>query len=146
MKENKLEEKRKKIYNPNLLNKIYDLLEIMKFILTNDKIITISQVQYITLIQNYGEKKAELYYKDHYQGGLSNDDEDNGFEESSSSDDSSNKENEYEFSNNNGEIFNKIVKEKLDNVTVMTTINTTGSISERKFLIITKNTLLCRKA
>ena len=77
------------------------------------------------LIQNYGEKKAELYYKDHYQGGLSNDDEDNGFEESSS-DESSNKENEYEF-NNNGEIFNKVIKEKLDNVTVMTTINTTGN-------------------
>ena len=88
---------------------------------------TYNNFKFNELIQNYGEKKAELYYKDHYQGGLSNDDEDNGFEESSSSDDSSNKENEYEFSNNNGEIFNKIVKEKLDNVTVMTTINTTGN-------------------
>ena len=88
---------------------------------------TYNNFKFNELIQNYGEKKAELYYKDHYQGGLSNDDEDNGFEESSSSDDSSNKENEYEFSNNNGEIFNKVVKEKLDNVTVMTTINTTGN-------------------
>ena len=86
---------------------------------------TYNNFKFNELIQNYGEKKAELYYKDHYQGGLSNDDEDNGFEESSS-DESSNKENEYEF-NENGEIFNKIVKEKLDNVTVMTTINTTGN-------------------
>ena len=87
---------------------------------------TYNNFKFNDLIQNYGEKKAELYYKDHYQGGLTNDDEDNGFEESSS-DESTNKENEYEFNNNNGEIFNKIVKEKLDNVTVMTTINTTGN-------------------
>ena len=82
--------------------------------------------KYNDLIQNYGEKKAELYYKDNYQGGQSNDEEDNGFEESSS-DESSNKEPEYELNDNNGEIFNKIVKEKLDNVTVMTTINSTGN-------------------
>ena len=87
---------------------------------------TYNNFKFNDLIQNYGEKKAELYYKDHYQGGLSNDDEDNGFEESSS-DESSNKENEYDLNNNNGEIFNKVVKEKLDNVTVMTTINTTGN-------------------
>ncbi len=86
---------------------------------------TYNNFKFNDLIQNYGEKKAELYYKDHYQGGLSNDEEDNGFEESSS-DDSSNKEPEFEF-NNNGEIFNNIVKEKLDNVTVMTTINSTGN-------------------
>ena len=43
-------EKRNKIYNPNLLNKIYDLLEIMKYILTNDKIITISQIKNIIII------------------------------------------------------------------------------------------------
>ena len=88
---------------------------------------TYNNFKFNDLIQNYGEKKAELYYKDHYQGGLSNDDEDNGFEESSS-DETSNKDNEYEFNNNNnGEIFNKMVKEKLDNVTVMTTINSTGN-------------------
>ena len=86
---------------------------------------TYNNFKFNDLIQNYGEKKAELYYKDHYQGGLTNEDEDNGFEESSS-DETTNKENEYEF-NENGEIFNKIVKEKLDNVTVMTTINTTGN-------------------
>ena len=88
---------------------------------------TYNNFKFNELIQNYGEKKAELYYKDHYQGGLSNDDEDNGFEESSS-DETSDRENEYDFSNNNnGEIFNKMVKEKLDNVTVMTTINSTGN-------------------
>ena len=88
---------------------------------------TYNNFQFNDLIQNYGEKKAEIYYKDHYQGGLSNDEEDNGFEESSSSDESSNKEPEFEFNDNNGEIFNKVVKEKLDNVTVMTTINSTGN-------------------
>ena len=78
------------------------------------------------IIQNYGEKKAELYYKENYQGGVTNNEGDNGMEESSSGDETSNKENEYAF-NENGEIFNKLVKEKLDNVTVMTTINSTGN-------------------
>ena len=88
---------------------------------------TYNNFKFNDLIQNYGEKKAELYYKDHYQGGISNDDEDNGFEESSS-EESSNKENELELNNNNnGEIFSNVVKEKIDNVTVMTTIDTTGN-------------------
>ena len=43
------QDKINKIYNPNLLTKIFDLLEIMKYILTNDKIITISQIENITL-------------------------------------------------------------------------------------------------
>ena len=77
------------------------------------------------IIQNYGEKKAEIYYKQNYQGGVTNDEENNGMEESSS-DESSNKENEYEF-NDDGKIFNNMVKEKLDNVTVMTTISTNGN-------------------
>jgi len=77
------------------------------------------------IIQNYGEKKAEIYYKQNYQGGVTNDEENNGMEESSS-DESSNKENEYEF-NDDGKIFNNMVKEKLDNVTVMTTISNTGN-------------------
>ena len=38
-----------KIYNPNLLTKIFDLLDIMKYILTNEKIITISQIENIIL-------------------------------------------------------------------------------------------------
>ena len=86
---------------------------------------TYNNFKFNEIIQNYGQKKAELYYKNNYQGGVSNDD-DNGFEESSS-DESSDKD-EYEFNNiNNREIFNKIVKEKIDNVTVMTTINSTGN-------------------
>ena len=59
------------------------------------------------IIQNYGEKKAELYYKENYQGGVTNNEGDNGMEESSSGDETSNKENEYAF-NENGEIFNKL--------------------------------------
>ena len=42
-------DQRNKIYNPSLLTKINDLLEIMKYILTNDKIITISQIENIIL-------------------------------------------------------------------------------------------------
>ena len=38
-----------KIYGQSLLNKIFDLLEIIKYILTNDKIITISQIESINL-------------------------------------------------------------------------------------------------
>ena len=38
-----------KIYSLSLLNKIYDFLEIMKYILTNDKIVSISQIEYINL-------------------------------------------------------------------------------------------------
>ena len=48
--DNNFEQTRNKIYNPNLLSKIYDLLEIMKYILTNDKIITISQIENIILV------------------------------------------------------------------------------------------------
>ena len=86
---------------------------------------TYNCLKYNKIIQNYGEKKAEIYYKVNYQGGVTNDQENNGMEESSS-DESSNKENEYEF-NDDGNIFNRMVKEKLDNVTVMTTISTTGN-------------------
>ena len=46
--------------------------------------------------------------------------------EKSSDDESSNKENEYEFKED-GNIFNEQIKEKLDNVTVMTTISTVGN-------------------
>ena len=77
------------------------------------------------IIQNYGEKKAELYYKQNYQGGVTNEEGDNGMEKSSD-DESSNKENEYEFKED-GNIFNEQIKEKLDNVTVMTTISTVGN-------------------
>ena len=38
-----------KIYSQSLLNKVFDLLEIMKYILTNDKIVAISQIKNINL-------------------------------------------------------------------------------------------------
>ena len=77
------------------------------------------------IIQNYGEKKAEIYYKENYQVKETNDEENIGMEESSSNE-SSNGDTEYKFSEE-GIIFNKTIKEKLDNVTVMTTISTTGN-------------------
>ena len=86
---------------------------------------TYNHFKFNKLIQNYGEKKAELYYKQNYQGGATYNEGDNGMEESSS-EETSNKENEYAF-NEDGNIFNKVIKEKLDNVTVMTTINSTGN-------------------
>jgi hypothetical protein len=36
------------------------------------------------VINDYGEKRAEVYYKNNYQGGKSNENEDMGFEESDS--------------------------------------------------------------
>ena len=86
---------------------------------------TFKNFKFNKLIQNYGEKQAELYYKKNYQGDATYNEGDNGMEESSS-DETSNKENEYLF-NQDGNIFNKLVKEKLDNVTVMTTISTNGN-------------------
>ena len=86
---------------------------------------TYNSFKFNKIIQNYGEKKAEIYYKENYQGKETNDEENNGMEESSS-DESSNKDNEYKFSEG-GKIFNESIKEKLDNVTVMTTISTNGN-------------------
>ena len=72
------------------------------------------------IINDYGEKKAELYYKNNYQGGKSKDIEDLGFEESNSDDDSEN--NKFKVGEN-GEIFDESIKDNIDNVTIMTTIN-----------------------
>ena len=73
------------------------------------------------IINDYGERRAELYYKNNYQGGKSNENEDLGFEESDSEEES---EKDYKFKNNeNGEIFDDSIKENIDNVTIMTTIN-----------------------
>ena len=88
---------------------------------------TYNHFLYNDLIQKCAQKKAELYYKNNYKGGLSNDNENNGFEESSS-DESSDRDDEYDFkNNNNGEIFNNIIKDKIENPTVMTTINSNGN-------------------
>ena len=72
------------------------------------------------IINDYGEKKAELYYKNNYQGGKSKENEDLGFEESNSEEESDN--NKFKLGEN-GEIFNESIKDNIDNVTIMTTIN-----------------------
>ena len=72
------------------------------------------------ILNDYGERRAELYYKNNYQGGKSND-EDLGFEESDSEEESPK---DIKFKNNeNGEIFDNTIKENIDNVTIMTTVN-----------------------
>ena len=73
------------------------------------------------IINDYGEKRAELYYKKNYQGGKSYDNEDLGFEESDS-DNETEKDYNYKI-NENGEIFCNSIKENIDNVTIMTTIS-----------------------
>ena len=76
------------------------------------------------ILQKNGEKKARIYYKNHYQNGESKD-EDNeniGFAESGSDDEEEDKKNNYK-KNNNGTIFSTGIKDNIDNVTVMTTIN-----------------------
>ena len=73
------------------------------------------------IINDYGEKRAEVYYKNNYQGGKSDENEDLGFEESDSEEESE-KNNKFKF-NENGEIFDNSIKENIDNVTIMTTIN-----------------------
>ena len=78
------------------------------------------------LLQKNGEKKARIYYKNQYQNGESKDDDnENGFAESGSDDEEEkgkNEENKKKKSNNNN-IFNSDIKETIDNVTLMTTIN-----------------------
>ena len=78
------------------------------------------------LLQKNGEKKARIYYKNHYQNGESKD-EDNeniGFAESGSEDEEEDKKlNNNIKKNNNNTIFNSGVKDNIDNVTLMTTIN-----------------------
>ena len=74
------------------------------------------------MLQKNGEKKARIYYKNHYQNGESLDEgnENIGFAESLS-DESDTEDKEQ---NNNPNIFRSEIKENIDNVTVMTTINT----------------------
>ena len=76
------------------------------------------------LIQKNGEKKARIYYKNHYQNGESKieENENLGFAQSESG-------NEGEIDNSNklikrtSHIFDSSLKEIIDNVTLMTTIN-----------------------
>ena len=81
---------------------------------------TFSDFSVNEIINDYGEKKAELYYKNNYQGGKSKDNEDFGFEESNSDEESDH--NKFKVGEN-GEIFDESIKDNIDNVTIMTTIN-----------------------
>ena len=78
------------------------------------------------LLQKNGEKKARIYYKNHYQNGESKD-EDNeniGFAESGSEDEEEEKKNNNDLKKNNkNTIFSSGIKDNIDNVTLMTTIN-----------------------
>ena len=73
------------------------------------------------IITDYGEKKAEIYYKNNYQGGKSQNEEDNGFEESDSEDESE-KDSQYD-PKKNTKLFDSSIKQSIDDVTIMTTIN-----------------------
>ena len=80
------------------------------------------------ILQKNGEKKARIYYKNQYQNGESKDDDnENGFAESGSDDEEergkNNEEGNKKKKNNNNNIFNSDIKETIDNVTLMTTIN-----------------------
>ena len=82
--------------------------------------------KYNQIVQVNGEKKAELYYKKNYLKSKSIDnDKDVGFEktdsEISSENNSKNK--------NDGLIFNDTIKEKLENVTILTTTDDNKSIN-----------------
>ena len=77
------------------------------------------------ILQKNGEKKARIYYKNHYQNGESKD-EDNeniGFAESGTEDEEEEKKNNNEFKKNKNTIFSSGIKDNIDNVTLMTTIN-----------------------
>ena len=74
------------------------------------------------IIQNNGEQKAELYYKKNYLKSKSFDDmKDCGFEKSDTESSSDSQKSSKD--NNDNIIFNKNIKEKLDNNTVLTTIS-----------------------
>ena len=83
------------------------------------------------IIERNGEKKAEIYYKNNYQGGKSeDDDENNGFAKSSSSDEDNDdkknkKQNPCDMRNikDLSQLFDESIKEKIENVTIMTTID-----------------------
>ena len=82
------------------------------------------------IINKNGEKKAEVYYKNNYQGGITkDDDENNGFEKSSSSEEDMNKKNKNNKKDNildlkNLEmLFDESVKQKIENATIMTSLN-----------------------
>ena len=76
------------------------------------------------LIQKNGEKKARIYYKNHYQNGESKDEgnENLGFAQSESLE-KENSSNLKDIKKNISHIFDSSIKENIDIVTLMTTIN-----------------------
>ena len=76
------------------------------------------------ILQKNGEKKARIYYKNHYQNGESKDEnnENIGFAESGSDEEEEDQKKNLK-KDNNGTIFSSGIKDNIDNVTVMTTIN-----------------------
>ena len=79
------------------------------------------------IIQNNGEKKAELYYKRNYLKSKSIDNiKDNGFEKTDTEISSEIENNSKNRKNSNDNIFSDSIKEKLENVTILTTISNNG--------------------
>ena len=87
---------------------------------------TFTNFQMNSIINNYGEKRAEIYYKKVYQGGKSSEEDENndGFQESDSEEDS---KSEQKNNNNETRLINTGIKEEIDNVTIMTTISSNGN-------------------
>ena len=77
------------------------------------------------LLQKNGEKKARIYYKNHYQNGESKDEENENlaFAESKSGDENDDDCSDKCKKNKLTHIFDSSIKENIDNVTLMTTIN-----------------------
>ena len=81
------------------------------------------EMKFNEIIQNNGEKKAEIYYKRNYLKSKSIDNiKDCGFEKTDS-DISCESQNNSKYNKNEGIIFDDTIKEKLENVTIMTTIS-----------------------
>ena len=83
------------------------------------------------IINKNGEKKAEIYYKNNYQGGKTkDDDENNGFAKSSSSDEDVKKKgnkNNINDLKNLAVLFDENVREKIENATVMTSLDSSNN-------------------
>ena len=86
---------------------------------------TFTNFQMNSIINNYGEKRAEIYYKKVYQGGKSSEEDENndGFQESDSEEDSKSEQK----NNNETRLINTGIKDEIDNVTIMTTISSNGN-------------------
>ena len=83
------------------------------------------------IINKNGEKKAEIYYKNNYQGGKTkDDDENNGFAKSSSSDEDMKKKgnkNNINDLKNLAVLFDENVRENIENVTIMTSLDSSNN-------------------